>query len=253
MKETLYTIPLTDAFLANDECPFCFIERNVEQDLLDLVLGSGSSYMESDMRDLTDKAGFCRSHFKKMFDYGNTLGNGWILKTHYIHMNQELEKQIKMFAPGKASLMSKIKKSDETQNTMANFIREQEKSCYICGQFETTYKRYLDTFFFMYKKDGEMKKMLESSKGLCLHHFGDICAEADRQLNDKQKTELYDLLFRLMRENMARVGEDVAWLVEKFDYKNKDADWKNSRDAIQRGMQKLWGGYPADPVYQQKK
>ena len=52
---------------------------------------------------------------------------------------------------------------------------------------------------------------------------------------------------------MARVGEDVAWLVEKFDYKNKDADWKNSRDAIQRGMQKLWGGYPADPVYQQKK
>ena len=45
MKETLYTIPLTDAFLANDECPFCYIERNVEQYLLDLVLGSGSSYM----------------------------------------------------------------------------------------------------------------------------------------------------------------------------------------------------------------
>ena len=68
MKETLYTIPLTDAFHAGDECPFCFIERNVEQDLLDLVLGSGSSYMESDMRDQTDKAGFCRAHFKKMFD-----------------------------------------------------------------------------------------------------------------------------------------------------------------------------------------
>ena len=46
MKETLYTIPLTDAFHAGDECPFCFIERNVEQDLLDFVLGSGSSYME---------------------------------------------------------------------------------------------------------------------------------------------------------------------------------------------------------------
>ena len=35
--------------------------------------------------------------------------------------------------------------------------------------------------------------------------------------------------------------------------RNKDADWKNSKDAIQRGMQKLKGGYPADPVYQQKK
>ena len=53
MKETLYTIPLTDAFHANDECPLCFVEREVEQDLLDLVLGSSSSYMESDMREMT--------------------------------------------------------------------------------------------------------------------------------------------------------------------------------------------------------
>ena len=113
MKETLYTIPLTDAFSADDECPFCYIERNVEQDLLDLVLGSGSSYMESDMRDQTDAAGFCRMHFKKMFEYGNTLGNGWILKTHYVQINKELDKQVRMFAPGKVSLMNKMKKNAE--------------------------------------------------------------------------------------------------------------------------------------------
>ena len=107
MKETLYTIPLMDAFHADDECPFCFIERNVEQDLLDFVLGSGSSYMESDVREQTDKAGFCKEHFKKMFDYGNTLGNGWILNTHYIEMNKELKKQIKMFSPSKASLFGR--------------------------------------------------------------------------------------------------------------------------------------------------
>ena len=65
MKEQLYTIPLNDAVNAGDECPFCFIERSVEQDLLDFVLGSGSSYMESDVREATDKAGFCRVHFKK--------------------------------------------------------------------------------------------------------------------------------------------------------------------------------------------
>ena len=28
-----------------------------------------------------------------------------------------------------------------------------------------------------------------------------------------------------------------------------DADWKNSKDALQRGMQKLRSAYPADPVY----
>ena len=47
MKEQLYTIPLNDAVNAQDECPFCFIHRSIEQDLLDFVLGSGSSYMEA--------------------------------------------------------------------------------------------------------------------------------------------------------------------------------------------------------------
>ena len=69
MKEKLYTIPLNDAVNAQDECPFCFVERAVEQDLMDFVLGSGSSYMEADIREMTDKAGFCREHFKKMFDF----------------------------------------------------------------------------------------------------------------------------------------------------------------------------------------
>ena len=31
MKEQLYTIPLTDAFQAGDECPFCFVQRSLEQ------------------------------------------------------------------------------------------------------------------------------------------------------------------------------------------------------------------------------
>ena len=84
-------------------------------------------------------------------------------------------------------------------------------------------------------------------------HFGDLCQAACETLSDKQKEEFFPVLFRLMKENMERVGEDVSWLVEKFDYKNQDADWKNSKDAVQRGMQKLKGGYPATPVYQQKK
>ena len=253
MKETLYTIPLTDAFNAHDECPFCFVERDVEQDLLDLVLGSSASYMESDMREMTDKAGFCRPHFQKMFDYGNALGNAWILKTHYMQMQSELDAQIKMFAPGKVSLMNRIKKSDAPDNNISSWVKEKEASCYICNNFKKTYERYLDTFFFMYKKDGEMKRMIENSKGFCLHHFGDICQRAQYELSDKQKEDFYDLILPQMLENLKRVGEDVAWLIEKYDYRNKDADWKNSKDAVQRGMQKLRGGYPADPVYQQSK
>ena len=54
-----------DAFKAEDECPFCFIERNLEQHAMDFVLGSGASYMEDDVRAETDEMGFCRTHYKK--------------------------------------------------------------------------------------------------------------------------------------------------------------------------------------------
>ncbi len=252
MKEQLYTIPLNDAVNAGDECPFCFIERNVEQDLLDYVLGSGSSYMEADMRAITDSEGFCRDHFKKMFTYGNTLGNGWILKTHYMNIRREMDKEFKSFRPGKVSLMDKLKKAS-SNNSLVNWARETEKSCYICGQFEKTYQRYLDTFFYLWNNDPEFVEKVSRSKGFCIPHFGDLCEKADETLSDSKKDEFYSMMKRLMTENFDRLQEDVSWLVEKFDYQNQDADWKNSKDAVQRGMQKLKGGYPADAPYRANK
>lgn len=253
MKEQLYTIPLNDAVNAGGECPFCHIERSVEQDLLDFVLGSGSSYMESDVREATDKEGFCRYHFKKMFDYGNTLGNAWILKTHYQRTIGEMKEQFGAFSPMRSSLFGRQKKNGANGNAIGMWVREKERSCYICRRYQETYERYLDTFFVMYKKDAAFREKLKNSKGFCLHHFGDLCEAADSRMNDREKEDFYPAVFQLMESNMTRLSEDVSWLVEKFDYRNKDADWKNSRDAIQRGMQKLKGGYPADAPYQMTK
>lgn len=253
MKEKLYTIPLNDAVNAADECPFCHIEREIEQDLLDYVLGSCSSYMESDTREKTDEAGFCRMHYQKMFQYGNTLGNAWILKTHFKKRIAELERESKRFSAVKSSLSDRLRGKTGAVNSMTAWVREKEDSCYICGQFRDTYARYLDTFFYLWQNDPEFVQKIENGKGFCLPHFGDLCEAAQTRLNEKQQAQFYPLLFSLMKANLERIGEDVSWMVEKFDYRNKDADWKNSRDAIQRGMQKMAGGYPADPVYKMNK
>ena len=249
MKEKLYTIPLNDAVNANDECPFCFLERKLEQDLMDFVLGGGSSYMESDIRSETDKYGFCRTHFKKMFDYGNTLGNAWILKTHYQKTLEDMEKQFKGYSSVKVGLFEKKKQTSERRNTIGRWTMEKKHTCYICSRFENEYPRYLDTFLYLYDKDSVFKEKILHGKGFCLTHFGDLCEHAETNLNAKQKENFFPPLFSLMKNNISRLYEDVSWLIEKFDYENKDADWKNSKDALQRGMQKLKGGYPADPVY----
>ena len=149
--------------------------------------------------------------------------------------------------------MNKFRKNAESSNPIGMWVAEKESSCYICKRYEETYARYLDTFFVMYKKDEAFRDKIKNSKGFCLHHFGDLCEAAEAKLNDKEKASFYPMIFSLMEENMQRMAEDVAWLVEKFDYRNNDADWKNSKDAIQRGMQKLKGGYPADGPYQMNK
>lgn len=255
MKEKLYTIPLTDAFRAGDECPFCFIERRLEEHALDFVLGPGASYMEDDIRAETDALGFCRIHYKKMYEYGNRLGTGLILKTHFSKLNQELEQQIKMFAPSRTTLLSRLKKPQspdtDTRTSVGAWAFSKKESCYICNYYEKTYQRYLDTFFELYRKNPEFKELFLNSKGFCIPHFGELADGADRILSAKDKEEFFHELFPLMQKNLQRLYEDLDWFCNKFDYRYKDADWKTAKDALQRSMQKAAGGYPADPPYKQ--
>lgn len=251
MKESIYTIPLTDAFKAKDECPFCYLEREAEQHAISFILGPGASYMEEDIRSDTDRQGFCRHHYKMMYDYGNRLGTSLILSTHLKQLNKELEEQLEAFAPSKSSLFKKKAKSapGEAATTVGAWVNEKEDTCYVCDHFRANYERYLDTFFDMYKHDKQFQNLFSNSKGFCLPHFRDLAEAADRKLNDKQKAEFYPVLFRLMKENLKRLESEVNWFVDKHDYRHKDEDWKNSKDSVQRCMQKAAGGYPADPIF----
>ena len=120
--------------------------------------------------------------------------------------------------------------------------------CFICGKIDYNMARYYDTFF-MLTKDAEFRQKVENSKGFCMRHFLALMEVAPDQVPNSQQEWFYTTVFSLMRENMARVKDDLDWFIEKFDYRNASADWRNSRDAVSRSMQKLQGVYPADPPY----
>jgi len=254
MKETIYTIPLIDAFKANDECPFCFIKRKLEQDAISFILGA--AYMEDDIRANTDKVGFCGTHYQKMYDYGNRLGNALILHTHYKALEKELAEKIKEFTPTKTGVFGKLKKAksaDATNgNPLSNWAKEKSHSCYICNYMEQNFNRYLNTFFYLIESNPDFMTLFKESKGFCIPHFGDLMALADTNLGDKYKETFYSILFEQMQANLARIEGDLGWFIEKYDYENINADWKNSKDAIPRGMQKLSSIYPQDPPFKEK-
>ena len=102
----------------------------------------------------------------------------------------------------------------------------------------------------MYSKDATVRDKFFQTQGVCLSHMANLMEGADKYLNVNDQQSFYDKFLPLQASNMERIYEDIAWFIEKYDYKNKDADWKNSKDAVSRSMQKLEGVYVADPPYQ---
>ena len=249
MKEQIHTIPVNEAFDSGDECPFCYLQRKAEQSAIRYTLGPGASYMEPDVRAVTDKEGFCGAHLQKMYDYGNSLGSALIMQTYLNILLEEMDKQMTDYElPAKRSL---FRKKTEGTDSLAGWLAERSSSCYICNKLDYNLGRYYATFFALIKEP-EFQEKVESSKGFCIRHFTGLMDAAKDQLPNAQREWFYDTAFRLMRENMARVKGDLDWFIEKFDYRNASADWRNSRDAVSRTMQKLRGIYPADPPYKDK-
>ena len=247
MKEQLDMIPVNDAFLSEDECPFCYLERKAEQNTIRYVAGPGASYMEPDVRGATDTAGFCPTHMKKLYDYGNTLGQALILQTYYAGLLEEFQLEKENFKmPPKPGLFQKRPAPDP--DAYHRHLEKRLGSCFICQRVEYHMQRYYNTFFAMLK-DKEFRSRVENSKGFCMRHFAQLMQQAEEKLPGNQQKWFYPTIFNLMEANLIRVKEDLDWLVAKYDYRNAAAPWGNSRDALPRAIQKLQGLHPADPPY----
>lgn len=250
MKEVLYTIPVNEGFEADDECPFCFMERAEEERALRYVAGNAANYMETAVRAATARVGFCTHHMKSLYDFGNSLGAALLLQTHYTSVLDELKKKAKNpEIPAKKGLFAK--KAAPADTPYYEVLASREHSCYICDKIEYNMSRCYHTFFELLRED-EFRAKVKNSKGFCVRHFARMLKEAERYLPENQKDWFYPTVYKLMVENMERVQEDLEWFIAKFDYRNASEPWKNSQDALPRTMQKLQGLHPSDPPYKNK-
>ena len=250
MKEQIDTIPVNDAFDAGGECPFCYLTRQAEQRTLRYVLGPGASYMEPEVRAATDEKGFCSVHMKKMYDYGNALGNALIMQTYIVGLLRRFDKQLENYElPAKKGLLPSRKKP-ACDAPLIHWAKKTQQSCFICERIDSHLQRYYATFYHLIKEPVFRQKVAKCN-GFCFPHFAQLLENAEDHLPNAQRDWFAATVPALMRDNLARVQADLDWFIEKFDYRNASADWKNARDAVSRSMQKLHGIYPADPPYKQ--
>ncbi len=229
MAEQLYTIPVNDAFATDCECPLCEMRRSLEINAIEYTMGP--SYMEDDNRAMTDKLGFCSHHMNMLYKEKNRLGLALMMKTHTDKTIKDLKALAEKGGAVKSGPFSK-----QTDSPVTAYIKNLESSCFICGRMENTFNRYVDTIFHMWKKNAEFKETFKSCKGFCTYHYGILYETGASKLSKAQYQEFLEILNKLYFENMERVNGDLGWFIDKFDYRFKNEPWKNSKDAIPRGI-----------------
>jgi len=237
MKYTLDTIPVLDTYKTDCECPLCTLQIHCEDQYVDSMLSS--AYMEPEYRIHTNEVGFCKRHFEWMFARRNRLGLALMTHTHMQEVVKSLESILADSAGTKRSLLPLRSKSDE--NSAPVRIRRRMEGCMICEQADKALERYAYTIAQLYFTNSEFKGMFEKSKGFCLPHLALVIELSEKTLSASQAVEFKKALAKMQLENMKRVQDELEWFTLKFDYRNDNKPWGNSKDAPERAINKLMG------------
>lgn len=242
MRYHIDTIPVWDAVKLAGECPLCALRRKVEAGEVEHYLGG--SVMEPDTRIQVNAKGFCPRHHVLLYARQNRLGHALMVHTH---MRETREKAQKVLSAASREAqggkkLSLLKKS--TGNPLAAAAAALDgltSSCILCDSVADNMNRYAYTLLHLYTHDSAFRTAFEAGKGVCLPDAALLLRMAAEALNGKEQAEFAAALEKLIRENLTRVEDELEWFTLKFDYRNADKPWNNSRDALERAVNKLRG------------
>ncbi len=218
------TIPVWDAFKAGGECPLCSLQEKNEQDYLDSFLGA--SVMEPATRVEVNEKGFCARHLSQMFGMKNRLGLSLMLHTH-------LKETLAKMEPPEGKKKSLFRGRAEPEGD--------EETCVLCERLNATMDRYVFTVLHLFRTDAEFRRTFEQSLGFCLPHYRRLVRMARQEMSEKDQGIFLPALYTLEKANLERIEKEIEWFTLKFDYRNADKPWGNSKDAAERTVNKLRG------------
>ena len=230
MAETIYTIPINEAFDKAEEsetpiCPFCELYEMLENNALEAVMGA--AMMEPDIRIETNRQGFCRDHFNKMYRRGNRLGLALILESHIADVNDRVFK--------KPLFDGKGEKSEAA-------IEKAEHSCYLCNKIAYSITKMYDNTIYIWETDEDFRRKFKNQRCFCLSHYKNLLQYGRSGLDKKKFAEFFEVAKGIERKYIDELNADVSWFCKKFDYRYDDEPWGNAKDAVPRALDFLSSG-----------
>ena len=202
MKESIYTIPISEVFEPKCGCPICALYSQLENRWVEYI--TGAAMMEPDVRVETNKQGFCLEHFEMMLAQRNRLSVALILQTRLAHVDETL-----IPIPEKRSLFAKAPAPATTAN-----------SCFVCAQINREFLRIGDNIASLWGRDADFKALYSEQEFLCLPHYRALSGAASKALKPADAEVFVAESARLTRKRLSQIKADVDSFCNLFDYRN---------------------------------
>lgn len=239
MRYHIDTIPVWDALRAHTECPLCLLRRKTEHQLADRYLGA--SVMEPDTRIRVNAKGFCQDHHQMLYDLQNRLGHALMMLSHIQELRKKVEPALQGATPSGAGMLQKMFGKPAAAPAQDSALTPYTQGCVLCDTLQDSMDAYAFTLLHLWKTDSTFQKEFAASKGLCLPDAAWVLHMAPQHLSGQALSSLDSTVKSLLRDNLKRLEEELDWFTRKFDYRNADKPWGESRDALERAAQKLRG------------
>lgn len=228
MKETIYTIPVSEAFGEKKGCPMCSLYDMLESREIEAI--TGAAMMEPDVRIETNRLGFCRDHLHQMFGAKNRLSLALVLETH-------LKETLGLLDPDKLPKRGALEAAGER-------LMKVDSTCYVCGRIEGHLGKITQVILHLWRTEPDFRRLFLEQPGFCLPHFGRLLQAAGKELPKKERPAFLEDALTVQRRYMGELIGDVEWFCKKFDYRYEKEDWKNSKDAVERAVGMLTSRKP---------
>ena len=221
MIEKIYTIPVNEAFDLYSGCPVCSLYKKLEGTELEKILGA--AMMEPDIRIETNKKGFCGKHYAIMFQMKNRLGLALILESH-LSLN-----------------ILKTLKGGAFDSANGKKLERQSQSCYICEKIERSLTKMLENTAYLWETEKEFRQKLLKQPYFCLGHYAELLYVGRYSLPKKLYPDFAGDCKSVMTSYGEKLLGDITWFTKKFDYRNENEPWGDSKDAVERALKFLAG------------
>lgn len=226
MREDICTIPISEAFEETEGCPVCRMRCTVENRIVEYIMGA--AMMEPDIREETNRTGFCERHLLKMCKNRGRLQLALMLSTHTKELHGDVFK--------KGLLTSKIKNAETA--------RAKRKACFVCDKIEWGFKRMTDTIYRTYETDRDFRELFGKQEFFCLEHYSELVEGCSKKNMKRYGGEFAETLEQKAGDYLKSLTADLNKFTSMYDYQSGNEDWGNSKDSIERTVEFLTGNRP---------